>query len=496
MVRTVLAVLGSFLVLQVAPVAQSAGDNAPAVKPGDTVVVSDVSKLWIGDKPVAELSKGAEFKVSKVQGDFVGGSAIVNGKKVSGWLEKSRVMSAGSGTSSTAAVVEAKSETAQQDWPSWRGPHLDGKSPDTGLLKEWPEKGPKLLWQAEGIGVGFSSAAVAGGKIYITGDEHGKLMLFTLDLDGKQLWKMPHGDGRGGPDGSRASPVIDKGNVYLLNGNGLLGCFDANTGQKKWSTTASDFGGSPGGWGYAESVLIHKNLAIFKPGGKNCIVALDKTSGETVWKSAGFDAGPEYGSCIPVTLEGQTMIVTGTSRGIVAVDAQSGNLLWSNDWSAGNTANCPTPAYADGHIFWSNGYGKGGICLKLRKDGDKVLADVAWKTKDLICHHGGYVIHEGYIYGNHEGGWACLDLKSGKKMWNERAVGKGSLCFADNMLYLFSENAGQAGLATCSPDGLQLKGKVKVKGNGPSWAHPVVVGGRLYLRYDTHLYCFDVKRAG
>ena len=189
------------------------------------------------------------------------------------------------------------------------------------------------------------------------------------------------------------------------------------------------------------------------------------------------------------------MIVTGTRKGIFAVDADSGNLLWSNDWSAGNTANCPTPAYADGHVFWSNGYGKGGVCLRLKKENDSVAVDVAWTTKKLVCHHGGYVIHEGYIYGNHGVGWTCLDLKTGEQQWNERAVGKGSLCFADDMLYLFSENGGQAALANCSPDGLKLSGEVKVEGNGPSWAHPVVAGGRLYLRYDTHLYCFDVRQS-
>lgn len=390
-------------------------------------------------------------------------------------------------------VMAAMATAAEPDWPCWLGPNHDGKSLDTGLLKTWPAEGPKLLWKADDIGVGFSSVAVAGGKVYISGDRNHKLMIFALDLDGKLLWKAEHGQGRGGPDGSRASPVIDSGNLYLLSGNGLVGCFDAASGEKKWSREAKEFGGSPGGWGYAESVLIEKNLAIFKPGGKNCIVALDKTSGETVWKSSGFNAGPEYGSCIPVTFAGQRMIVTGTKGGIVAVDARSGKLLWLNDWSAGNTANCPTPVYADGYVFWSNGYGKGGICLKLKKQGGKVAADVAWKTRDLVCHHGGYLIHEGCIYGNHEGGWTCLDLKSGEKKWNERAVGKGSLCFADDMLYLFSENGGQAGLATCSPRGLQLEGKVKVKGDGPSWAHPVVSGGRLYLRYDTHLYCFDVK---
>ncbi len=336
---------------------------------------------------------------------------------------------------------------------------------------------------------------MAAGRVYITGDRDGKLWIFAFDRQGAPLWKADFGPSEHGPDASRSSPVIDGGNLYLVNGNGLVGCFDAASGEKKWSREAKEFGGSAGGWGYAESVLIYKNMAIFKPGGKNCIVALDKTNGETLWKSSGFEAGPEYGSSIVVTFQSQPIIVTGTSRGIFAVDADQGTLLWSNDWSAGNTANCTTPAYADGYVFWSNGYGKGGICLKLKKEGGKVAADVAWTTHDMVCHHGGYVIHQGYIYGNHDDGWACLELKTGQKKWYEHAVGKGSLCFADDMLYLFSENNGQAALATCSPEGLEIKGKVKVDGSDNSWAHPVVAGGRLYLRYDKHLYCFDVKRS-
>ena len=391
-------------------------------------------------------------------------------------------------------VIASSAMAADSDWPGWLGPNRDGKSLDTGLLEQWPAEGPRLLWKVDGIGVGFYSVAVTGDKVFITGDRDGKLTISAFDLDGKPLWNADHGQDRGGPDGSRSTPVIDDGNLYILSGNGLIGCYDANSGEKKWSRTAKEFGGSPGGWGYAESVLIYKNTAVFKPGGKNCIVALDKTKGETVWKSTGFDAGPDYGSCIAVTFGGQAMIVTGTNRGLVAVDADNGRLLWSNDFSAGNTANCPTPAYVDGHIFWANGYGKGGICLKLKKDNRKVTADVAWTTRDMDCQHGGYVIHQGHIYGNHGGGWACLDLKTGEKKWNERAVGKGSLCFADGMLYLFSESRGKAGLAICSPEGLQLKGQLAVKGSGPSWAHPVVVGGRLYLRYDTNLYCFDVKQ--
>ena len=243
----------------------------------------------------------------------------------------------------SSGTIRGMVAAADSEWPGWLGPNRDGKSPDTGLLKQWPSGGPKLLWQADGIGVGFSSVSVAGGKVYITGDQDGKLILSAFDLAGKPLWNVEHGKGRGGPDGSRASPVIDGDNLYLLNGNGLIGCFDAKTGVKKWSHEAKEFGGSPGGWGYAESVLIYKDMAIFKPGGKSCIVALDKQSGATIWKSTGFEAGPEYGSCILVTFEGQPMIVTGTNRGIVGVDAQSGKMLWSNNWSTGNTANFRPP---------------------------------------------------------------------------------------------------------------------------------------------------------
>jgi outer membrane protein assembly factor BamB len=177
----------------------------------------------------------------------------------------------------------------------------------------------------------------------------------------------------------------------------------------------------------------------------------------------------------------------------VGVRAKDGKVLWSNPFSAGNTANCPTPIFSDGYVFWANGYGKGGICLKLTVNGDEATAQEAWRTGDMVCHHGGYIVHEGYIYGNNGGGWSCLDLKTGERKWGERGVGKGSVCFADGMLYLFGERGGAAGLATCSPAGMQMVGNFNVAGSRTSWAHPVVIGGRLYLRYDVNLYCFDVK---
>jgi outer membrane protein assembly factor BamB len=376
------------------------------------------------------------------------------------------------------------------EWPCFRGPNHDGKSPDKGLLKEWPADGPKLLWKNETIGKGFSSPSISGGTIYISGEDGDKLSLFALDMDGKQKWKVDAGGVCNDHAGSRGSPTVDGANVYLLAGDGLFGCYDTRTGTRKWTHRATALGGSAGKWGYAESALILGKLAIFKPGGQGCIVAFDKTSGQKAWSSKGFSAGPEYSSCLPFTFGNVPMIATGTRAGLVCVNAANGELLWQNPFAANNIANCPTPAYSDGYVFWANGYGKGGVCVKLAPGGK---AEEAWTTEEMVCHHGGYVIEGGHIYGNHNNGWICLDLKSGGKKWFEQAVGKGSLCWADGMFYLFSERGGQAALATCSPDGLEIKGRVQVAGSGPSWAHPVVIGGRLYLRYDTNLYCYEVR---
>ncbi len=394
----------------------------------------------------------------------------------------------------TILFFSATARSAGGEWPCWRGPNRDGKSPDTNLLKSWPEGGPSLLWKADGIGNGFSTVAVAGGSVYITGDVGPKLMLFALTLDGKEKWKVAVDDAwtRSHP-GSRSTPTIDGSRLYLLSGNGLIVCLDVQGGKIIWSKSTRAFGGRSGGWGYAESVLIYKDMAIVKPGGERCIVALEKSTGRTIWTSSGFKAGPEYSSCVAFDYGPNTVIATGTRSGVVGVSARTGELLFLDPWSAGNTANCPDPQYSDGYLFWANGYGKGGVCLRLKQPDGKVSAERAWTTQEMVCHHGGYIIHDGYIYGNHSGGWSCLELKTGKLMWNERAVGKGSLCYADGMLYLFSERGGQAALATCSPEGMKLTGRVTVEGSGPSWAHPVVIGGRLYLRYAENLYCFNVK---
>jgi outer membrane protein assembly factor BamB len=390
-----------------------------------------------------------------------------------------------------AAAPTAGGKVAQHEWPWWMGPNYDARSTDTNLLKRWPPGGPALLWKATDVGQGFSSVSVARETVYVTGEKDGKLMLAAFDPQGKRKWEVEHGPAwTGDTPGARGSAAVDDDRLYAFSGVGLLGCFDAQSGEKKWSCDAKQFGGRPGQWGYAESPLVWGRLVIFKPGGESCIVALNKMTGEKVWASHGWAAGPEYGSCLPIYYDSRFLLVAGTSEGLVGLRAGTGERLWINKFAEHNTANCPTPVTSDGYVFWANGYGKGGICLKLGPGGK---AGEAWTTHDLVCHHGGYVIDNGYVYGNNEGEWSCLDLRTGRRIWSDKGVGKGSLCWADGMLYLFSEHNGQAALATCSPSGLTITGWVKVKGEGPSWAHPVVAGGRLYLRYDTNLYCFDVS---
>lgn len=383
------------------------------------------------------------------------------------------------------------------DWPQWRGPNRDGKSPDTGLLKKWPEKGPPLLWKASDIGEGFSSAVIAEGMVYITGNIGSDLVITAFDMNGKKLWNKIHGpacERNGFHPGSRATPTIEDGKLYLMSDFGLLACYDAKTGKKKWSGDVTKaFGGKPGSWGYAESVLIYKDSAIVTPGGSNCIVALKAATGKQVWASKGLSDPPGYSSCIAFTCDNVPMIANMTAKGMVCVSPKDGKLLWRNDRAAGPTAVCPTPVYSDGYVFGASGYGNGGACVKLEVAGQKVKAEQVWETKDMICHHGGFVVVDGYIYGNHEGGWSCLDLKTGDKKWFETGVGKGSLCYADGMLYTYSEREGRIGLVPANPEKFELVSEFSVEGKGPSWAHPVVIGGRLYVRYDDNLYVFNVK---
>lgn len=396
-------------------------------------------------------------------------------------------------------------------WPQWRGPNRDGKSSDKGILKSWPVGGPKRLWKVTGIGQGFSNVSVGGGLIYTTGRKQvgnpsklpearhvylrpGKrLYLFAIDMQGKYKWVRDlTASYMGYYKGARATPTYDHGNLYLLTGTGLIECCDARTGQTKWSRYMKEFSAQEIKWGFTESLLVIGNLVIVSPGGKCFMAALNKTTGKTVWQSKEF--GPaQYGSPIHVVYQEVPMIINGSHKGLMAVHAKTGETLWTQEFGCGALACVPTVAFSEGYAFWAVGYGAGAICMKMSVSGQKVTASEAWRSNDMDNIVGGYVIQDGYIYGNHKDGTTCLALKTGEKKWFENGVGRGSICWADDMLYLYSEKDGTAGLAVCSPDGLEMRGTFTVEGSEQSWAHPVVAGGRLYLRYDDNLYCYDVR---
>ena len=399
-------------------------------------------------------------------------------------------------------------------WPQWRGPNRDGKSLDTGLLKSWPADGPKLMWKVTRVGQGWSNVSIGGGLIYTTGRKEAgnpaevpetrtvdarpgkRLFMIAVDMQGKVKWDRDITAAFTGHhvyQGSRATPTYVDGNLYLVAGTGVLGCYDAKTGDTKWQRDVKkDFKSGKIRWGFAESLLVLGDLLIVTPGGECFMAALNKKTGKTVWKSGPFGAA-HYSSPIHVVYKGVPMIINGAGGGIIGIHAETGKILWTNEFASGNMANVPTPAFSDGYVFWAVGYGKGGICLKLSVSGDRVTATEVWRTQDIRTQYGGYVILDGYIYGNNMYEWSCVDLKSGKTMWGAEGVRKGSITYADGMLYLYGIDKGQIALAAASPKELKLVGNFNVAGKGPSRAHPVIVGGRLYLRYDENLYCFNVK---
>ncbi|MBL7221966.1 MAG: PQQ-binding-like beta-propeller repeat protein [Phycisphaerae bacterium] len=397
------------------------------------------------------------------------------------------------------AAVGGAGKAETPHWPGWRGVNRDGKSSDKGLLKAWPEGGPKLIWKLKGIGEGFSSVSIADGAIYTTGQKtDGVLFMTAITLAGKVKWTVKVAPGyTENRAGSRSTPTWDSGKVYIESGKGLVGCWDARTGKKLWTRHLSEFEGQAGPWGYAESVLIVGDKAVVTPGGeKTCLVALDKKTGETVWKSKPFEEA-NYTSPLYVEFRKIPMVVVGTSKGLLAVNAKTGKTFWANRFSYGNTANVTTPVCSNGLLFWSNGYNAGGICLKLKAASGRIIATEAWTTDKMSSHTGGYVVVDGHIYGYDDSdGWTCLELVTGKRKWACDDFGKGSLCYADGMLYLYDEEDGNVALAEASPKGLKITGRFSVDGDGHSWAHPVVAGGKLVLRYGDNLYLYDVRRPG
>jgi hypothetical protein len=395
------------------------------------------------------------------------------------------------------------------DWPQWRGPHRDGISRETGLLQEWPAEGPKLLWQVRDVGFGYSTPAVAGDCLYLLSNEglEDESVLGLNTHDGSQLWstrigKVGNPDQRPSYPGARSTPTVDGDAVYALGSDGDLACLDRDTGAIRWrKNVRAEFGGKPGEWAYSESPLIDGNAVVCAPGGEDAtLVALDKATGEVLWKCP-VPGGDEaaYASAIVVTTNGTRQYVQFLQNGLVGVDAQTGKFLWRYDRTAkGSPANIPSPVASENLIYSAAGRSGGGL-VKVTVDQDTAEAEQVYFSTRLPKSMGGVVRVGDYLYGCSGETLMCVELSSGDIKWQERSIGDSSLCYADSCLYLHGMR-GDVALIQASPEGYRELGRFTLpdqpsRGTSKAWAYPVIANGSLYLRDLDSVWCYDIKAA-
>jgi outer membrane protein assembly factor BamB len=379
------------------------------------------------------------------------------------------------------------------EWPQWRGANRDGISKETGLLKQWPEGGPPLAWKASGAGGGYSSFSISKGRLYTMGLRGDREFIIALDVaNGKEVWATANGgafrNDRG--DGPRGTPTIDGDRLYALGGNGQLAAVDLKTGKVAWTMNVlSEFGGSNIRWGISESPLVIGDKVLVNAGGRGAsIVALKKADGSLIWKSQSDEAG--YSSAIPVQAGGTTQVIFFTASRVVALDVRDGKLLWEYARPSNDVANIATPVARGNRVWISSGYGTGGGLVEIKADG---IGQEVYFTKDMQNHHATSILIGDHLYGFSAAILTAMRFDNGEVAWRDRSVGKGSLTYADGHLYAFSEN-GVVGLVEVNPTAYREKGRFKIQqGSLPTWTHPVVAGGRLYLRDQDTIYAYDVK---
>lgn len=395
-----------------------------------------------------------------------------------------------------AIVVLCLSRAAAQvggDWPQWRGANRDGISKETGLLKQWPAEGPALVWKATGAGAGYSSLAIASGRIFTMGVRGGREYVIAFDVaTGKEVWATANGgvfsNDKG--DGPRGTPTVDGDRLYALGGNGDLSCLETKSGRVVWTMNIlQKFGGSNPRWGISESPLVIGEKVLVNPGGPHAsVIALNKKDGSLIWKSQSDPAG--YSSAMPVQIGGTTQVVFFTEQRALGVDLNDGRFLWSYPRAANDVANVATPVVRGNRVFISSDYGTGAGLVEIKADG---TAEEIYFTKEMRNHHSSSILIGDYLYGFSSGILTAMRFDTGAVAWRDRSVGKGSLVFADGHLYAFSEN-GVVGLLEANPTAYVEKGRFRIQqGSLPTWTHPVIAGGRLYLRDQNTIYAFDVK---
>jgi outer membrane protein assembly factor BamB len=398
------------------------------------------------------------------------------------------------------------------DWPQFRGPQRNAVSLERGLLKEWPKGGPKLLWQQKDIGEGYGSPAVLGSIIYIISNKgmDNEFVQALSAKDGKQIWATTIGK-VGNPDQkppypkARTTPTLDGKFIYAFSSDGDLACLEAAKGKVIWNRNVrKEFGGKPGIWAYSESPLIDGDAVAVTPGGAEAaVVKLNKKTGATIWKSAvpeGDAAG--YSSLAVVETASRKLYVQFMEKGLVGVDAKTGQFLWRYTGMVGSPANMCMPVVRGPYVYNANPRRVAGALLQVKESQNQVVAEQVYLERGLPNDIGGQVLVGDYLYGtNGEGGLMAVDFNTGKVRWKAEGIGSGSIAYADGLLFLHGEN-GDVALVEATAEAYREKGRFTPSGQpqhpgGPmekAWTYPVVANGRLYIRDLGTLWCYDVKR--
>jgi outer membrane protein assembly factor BamB len=400
-----------------------------------------------------------------------------------------------------ATALLAVSE-ASADWPRWRGAKFDDICSETGLLKEWPSTGPKQVWMNSDVGLGYSGYAIVGNTLYTMGARDVVEYVIAVDVTtGKEKWAAETGAllNNNWGNGPRSTPTVDGDKVYAMSGKGTLVCLNAADGKEVWRVTMDSLGGKVPGWGYTESPLVDGNMVVCTPGGgQGTVAAFDKNTGKKVWQSAEWTDPAQYSSIISADHNGARQLIQLTMQSIAAVNAADGKVLWTSPFP-GKTAVIPTPIFNNGDVFVAAGYGVG--CKMIHIGDGNAVTDV-YSSTNMVNHHGGVVLHDGHLFGYSDGkGWTCMDFKTGEIKWSEKkALKKGAIHCADGMLYLLEEDSGTVVLIDASAEGWKEHGRFALtpqttqrSKSGKIWTHPVVNGGKLYLRDQELLFCFDVS---
>ena len=401
------------------------------------------------------------------------------------------------------------------DWPQWRGPSRTGISTETGLLRQWPAAGPRLVWRIDNLGDGFSTPSVVGERMYIIVNEgmQNEMVKALNVADGKTAWSTRIGR-VGNPDqqpsypGARSTPTVDGDMLYALGSDGDLAALDVKTGAMKWKKSLrADFGGVPGVWAYSESPLVDGDRLVVTPGGKTSLVALDKRTGAVQWRSTVPGSEPAAYSSVAIAQVGDIkQYVTFLDKGLVAVDASTGAFLWRDNRTAqGSPANIPTPVVGNGIVYHATG-SVGGAAVRLMAKQGKVSMQPLYAEKRLPGENGGSVLVDGTMYGTNSASLMAVDFATGALKWQERGIGTASIAIADGLLFMHGEN-GDVALVEASPAAYRERGRFTPPNQpqrrgggaptGPSkaWAHPVVANGRMYIRDLGTMWAYDVRAA-